>query len=448
MLHLIKDGVIRLRVRVYDRVRSSRSVSELSAIFLIVQYFARRQPPSTKLPLLTTALRRSNHPLVRRTIHSSLKQWLQPPQSDVWRTEKIGWSRYENEIADPLMRKSLVLKAPTSGEKGVLYVSFEVNLLRLCQHCDIERLLAEYYLVLATSWSPLDCQPLLSTANLSPDPLFVQISNREDLELLRVCGSTVHPVPIMACDWIEPRSYAPKPRTIRPLDILMVAGWARLKGHWMLFRALRRMRKGLRVLLVGQNMEGRTADAVYAEAKAFGVGDRIEMIRDAPARLVRELQCDSKIAVVLSRREGSGVVTAESFFADTPVAMLRGAHVGSRAYINDRTGILSNPDRLHRDLSVFLEQSDTYAPRAWALDHITCYHSHRRLNAILRNHAVETRCSWSHDIVPFCWRPDPVYLDDRDRSELAPAYEELHARYGILFAGHVAAPRCEGTQRQ
>jgi len=44
---------------------------------------------------------------------------------------------------------------------------------------------------------------------------------------------------------------------------------------------------------------------------------------------------------VLSRREGSCVVVAESMFADTPVALLDNAVIGSRAFINDQTGRFS-----------------------------------------------------------------------------------------------------------
>ena len=436
---LLDSIVIRLKAAAYDQLRHSATVSELSALSLILRSLLGTARPQRKLPFLTTALRRARRPLVRRAIESLLAPWLASPRSDLWRTAQIGWTRYRAECADPRMLKTLVLKAPSrDGEKGVLYVSFEVNLLRLLEHTDVSRLLGEYFIVGATSSSPIDCPPLFAFANLSPDPLFIQVSHPTDADTLRLCGNTVRVLPLMASDWIDPRWYTPKPHALRDVDILMVAGWARLKGHWMLFRALKRMRKSLTVLLVGQDMEGRTADDVFREAKAFGVSDRIEIIRDAPIRSVSELQCDSKTAVVLSKREGSGVVTAESLFADSPVAMLRGAHVGSLSYINEQTGILTEPGRLHHDLSLLVEQSASYAPRSWALDHITCFRAHRVLNGILRDYALETNQPWTRDIAPFCWRPDPIYLSDDDEIAFNDAYKDLESRYGLSFAGHAS----------
>ena len=91
---------------------------------------------------------------------------------------------------------------------------------------------------------------------------------------------------------------------------------------------------------------------------------KIRFIEDLPVEEVYRYLGDSRISVIFSRREGSCVVVAESFFADTPVALLHGAPpIGSSHYINDRTGVFLKGSRLDRQLKHFLETSDTYHPR-------------------------------------------------------------------------------------
>ncbi len=58
------------------------------------------------------------------------------------------------------------------------------------------------------------------------------------------------------------------------------------------------------------------------------------------AEVVARWLCRARASVILSRREGSCVVVAESLFADTPAALLENAEVGSRAFINASTGRL------------------------------------------------------------------------------------------------------------
>lgn len=432
----LRAAAVRLGAPARHRLRYHPALSEAAALYDTVRFVVARTP-ERRLPRLARALRRTAVPPLRAWLERRLRRWVVGPRAGEWRARKISWDRHRPDLDDPRLTKTIVLKRPGErGEKGVLYASFEVNWLRLLEHCDVARLMEDYLLVGASSWSPPEYEPMLAFAGLGRDPLFVQLSNPADAVRYRVLEPVVRAVPIMACDWVNPEFYVPKPRAERSIDLLMVAGWAPFKGHALLFRALRRMRRGLRVVLIGQDMNGRTADDVLAEARAYGVSDRIEIIRDADPALVTRHQCDSRVSLVLSRREGSSVVTTESFFADTPVVMLRGAHVGARGYVNPATGMLTTPARLARDLGAMLERSDTYAPRRWAVERITCFHASARLNAILHAYARAAGQPWTANIVPMCWRPDPVYVGDADRRAMAPAYAELSERYGLRIHDH------------
>ncbi len=372
-----------------------------------------------------------------RSTERQLAPWLNTERATIWREKKIGWSRYRQQLASSTLTKSLILKAPgVDGEKGVLYVSFEYNWLRLLQHFDLRRLLDEYFLVGASSWSPPDFPAHWALAHVGPDPVFIQISNSSDTQLYGRFQHNIQPLPIMASDWINPDFYDPKPHDQREIDILMVAGWSHVKRHWLLFKALRKMSRNLRVVLIGQDADGRTADDVLREAKLFGVADRIQIIQDASIDEVTKHQCNSRTSIILSAREGSCVVVAESLFADTPVAMMHNAHVGSRAYINAQTGGLLRAETMHTQLTGMIERSASFSPRAWALANITSARTTEKLNGILRDYSREHALPWTQNITPMCWRPDPIYMQAADRDRLQGAYAALQQQHGIVIAGH------------
>jgi hypothetical protein len=222
----------------------------------------------------------------------------------------------------------------------------------------------------------------------------------------------------------------------------MVANWNRVKRHWLLFEALRHMSPGLRVVLVGRNGPGRTEREIREEARAFGVRQRLELYTNLEIDEVVRLHCDARISTILTLREGSCVAVAESLFGGAPVAMMAGAHIGSKAYLNPATGVLLERERLGRSLERFLDESERYRPREWALANIACTRTTARLNAVLRNHALSTGRPWTEDIAPLCWRYVPRYLRPSDQARLQPAIDELQRKHGVVleeFPGERAA---------
>src|SRR2546423_488417 len=103
-----------------------------------------------------------------------------------------------------------------------------------------------------------------------PDTLFSLISNESDREVLARMGANVVPLPLYASHWVKPAFFAPRPQAERDYDIIMVAAFAKVKRHHVLFQTLRSMPAATRVLLVGQDQDGRTADTIHAEARWYG----------------------------------------------------------------------------------------------------------------------------------------------------------------------------------
>jgi glycosyltransferase involved in cell wall biosynthesis len=439
---------VQLKLQITDALRNSPSVWKFHAIGLRLKSFMQ---PKVEDKLLSLAQSYRRWP--SRSLERQLAHWLTAERAAIWRERRIGWTRYHEQLTSEKLTKSLILKVPgTNGEKGVLYVSFEYNWLRLLQHFELRRLLDEYFLVGASSWSPPDFPAHWALAHVGPDPVFMQISNPSDMELYARLHHNIRPIPILASDWINPDLYKPKPHNQREIDILVVAGWSHVKRHWLLFRALRKMPRQLRVMLIGQDADARTADDVFREAKAFGVADRIQMIQDASINDVTKHQCNSKASIILSAREGSCVVVAESLFADAPVAMMHNAHVGSRSYINAETGVLLRADTMPTQLSEMLARSASFSPRTWAVANITSTRTTEKLNGILRGYSRERGLPWTRDIVPMCWRPDPIYTQAADNERLQSAYAALQERHGVVVAGHeverpVSSPRLHTEPR-
>jgi glycosyltransferase involved in cell wall biosynthesis len=424
--------LVRLKLRIDDALRNCPTLWRLHGVALALKSLAQSQIEE-RLITLAEAYRR----WPSKTIRKLLAPWLTRERAAIWRDKRIDWMRYKEHLASSMLTKSLILKAPAAnGEKGVLYMSFAYNWLRLVQHSNVRNLLNDYLLVGASSWSPPHFPAHWALAHIGPDPVFMQISNSSDMELYQQFELNIRPIPIMASDWINPDLYQPKPHSEREIDLLMVAGWTRPKRHWLLFGALRKMRRNIRVVLIGQDGDGRSANDVLLEAKAFGVAERIEIVRDASIDEVTRYQCNSKASVILSAREGSCVAVAESLFADTPVAMMYGAHVGALAYINAQTGVLLRPDTMHIQISDLIERSASFTPRAWARANITNSHAMAKLTNILRDYNRQRGLPWTRELASMCWRPDPIYVNESDRHSMRPAYENMLNQHGIAIAGH------------
>ena len=430
-----KYAWIRMRAPWPGWLRSVRAISEaLSSYYWVLSRLPWRALPKRLLDLLR-ASRYTTHPQLRRLIRRAVAPYLAGPGSSIWRREQIGLARYQS-LGD-LRRKeltcSLVLKEPgPNGEKGVLYSSFEYNWMRLLRHYDAARFLSEYYLVGASSGSPVDCVPFAHFAGLARSPIFIGISNFGDIPICRLYSPVIEPVEIMACDWADPADYRPKPHSDRRIDILMVANWLPVKRHWLLFEALREMPRDLRVVLVGRSGGGgRTEERIREECNAFGAKQDIAIYSEIPPEGVRELQCDARISLLFSYREGSCVAPVESMLADSPVGMMSDAHIGSKAYVNEWTGVILKRRGLARSLMEFLDRSSTFRAREWALDHITCHHSTRKLNQQLSRHAAKSGTPWTRDIVPMCWRYVPACIYPEDEGRTRAGAERLWREYGI-----------------
>ncbi len=344
--------------------------------------------------------------------------------------DKVDWSEFVADIANAHISRGVVLK-PYLGqrEKGVVFISFEKEWFKLLPNCDLKEFAGRYTLVVSPSWDPHSVLNYVFPTRW-PDKIFTLISNEADRTVLPRIAPNYVVVPLYASSWVNPEAFAPPPIHEREFDLIMVAAFVKFKRHFALFRALRSMPPQLRVLLVGQE-DGWTADDIRAQARWYGVEDRITIRRNQSHAEVARAFRQAKASVILSRREGSCVVVAESMFADTPVAVLENAELGSRAFINPMTGRFVRDRYLAADLTDFISHAADYRPRPWAVENISCFKSTQTLNALLREHARADGQEWTRDIMPLCWQPDPWLVRAEDRAAMLAQRRFIRDRFGM-----------------
>jgi glycosyltransferase involved in cell wall biosynthesis len=348
---------------------------------------------------------------------------------------QVPWAEFLPDFGLEHIHKTIVLKRYVSErEKGVVFISFDNQMARLAKARDLREFAAHYTLVLSPQWSPPHSIASYLFPRLYPDPIFCLISNPRDLDIFPRISDKYKMVPLYASNWFDPRGYTAVPAAEKDIDILMVANFGKFKRHHAFFAALRELPRNYRILLVGQNERGRTKETVLNEAAAFGVRAPFEIRQNMPYEELQELIARAKISLVLSRREGSCVVVVESMFANTPVGVYEDAEMGSRVFVNEHTGRLLKQANLAAQLKDFVNSAAQYQPRPWVMDNgVDCVASSRRLNHILKQHALDSGGEWTEDIATLCWRPDPRYYDPRDAERLRPCYEEIEDRYGICI---------------
>ena len=385
--------------------------------------------------LLMRAYRLAEAQPTREALRARAEPFLNGANGTIWREKQIGWDRYPRARESSHINRTIILKAPRpNGEKGVMLVMFEYNWLRLLANAkDLGYLSEKFDIILSTSWSPTDYALLALALQSLRGTIFVQACNHMEIPWIEGFSPRLKCLPCIACDWIDPDCYQPKPFAQRQTDILMVANWAPFKRHWQLFDALRRMPRYLRITMIGQAEGPHTLAMVRDQAAQFGVKQDINFVENIAVEDVTRHQCDSKISLVLSRREGCCVAAVESLFADSPLGMMRDAHVGPKAYISDQTGVLLTPARMDLQLQKFLENAEGSQARAWATKNISCHESIAKVNALLRSHAKQHNAPWTTDLKTPHWRPYPIFLNPNDREEMRPVYEDLCARFPEVF---------------
>lgn len=359
-----------------------------------------------------------------------------------WPARDIDWDAFYPGSEPRLVQKTLILKTPgPRGEKGVLFVAFEDNWLRMLRYANLTKLAADYEVILSPTWSPPHDLAMLLAARLWPGTLYTIMSNFEDEPAFARLSPNLKAIPLLASSWVNPEMFEPRGATEKRFDIVVVANFAKYKRHFALFRAMRDMDPRPTAVLLGHGWGGRTKQAIEDEARAFGVLDQITVVDNSADALVdptaftapvTQVMHASRVSVIMSLGEGSCVVVSESMFADVPVGLIETARIGSRAFINDATGRFLRPNHIPEDLTRLIADSRTMHPRTWMLEsRKSAWDSSALLNDTMRRAAQENGAPWTVDLAPMQWRPNAEYLRHEDGERLRPEYARFAEAYDV-----------------
>jgi glycosyltransferase involved in cell wall biosynthesis len=328
---------------------------------------------------------------------------------------------------------SIILKQPgEGGEMGYLLTQFEAELDKIARCPHLASIQRQYDILFHATWIPIYSQPLYRFVARSQRRLLILPSSMGDYQLCQRTHSEMVALPFQSSSWIHPKYYHAPAR--KDIDIIMVANFSPYKRHWLLFRTLRHLPRGLKVVLVGAPLVW-TKEALLAQARSFGVEDRLEVYESPDDATVADLLSRAKVFLGFSAKEGSFVSVAEALFAGTPVGLLRHAIVGSKDYINEQTGVLFDPQRpLAGQILEFLARSDTFRPAEWARAHIASTINGAKLNGLLRDLARSEGKPWTRDIEPFhCRRFRFRYDREGAEAEFQNAYDQFREDFGLAI---------------
>jgi glycosyltransferase involved in cell wall biosynthesis len=319
----------------------------------------------------------------------------------------------------------LVLKPYLSpSERGVIFVRHNDAIRKFAALYDLARLAERYRFVLEPSTWGYEDATFLMYIGLRTD-VIVEAPFERDFAYLRRLGGNIRPVPIGAGDWVDPDLFDGAAVTKR-YDVIMVANWLALKRHDLLFRALAPIAHRIgRVALVGSPSGERTSHHVREEARRAGVLDLLDVHESVPPEVVAGLLRESRVSVLLTRREGASRAIYESLFSDTPV-IVSADNIGvNREHVNPRTGVFCSDDALTDTLVRVLDNPNTFSPRAWALQHTGYKQSTRRLESVVRDLATERGEQWTMGLFPKMNRPNAIYADAQTRAVARAHFDAL-----------------------
>lgn len=334
--------------------------------------------------------------------------------------------RQRKEVYDEEREGNLILLKqwmPDNGEKGVILLKYNKSFEEFAAIYDLARIGEHYRIVLEPSWTPniLPSYALFAGSELE---LVIQCNQVNEVDFLGRLLSNTRPVLCSSSDWVDEDLFTPA--ETKTFDIVLVASWAKIKRHSILFKALAQLNDpSIRVALIGYPME-RTVVSIQREMNRFGVAKQCEVFERIPPAQVSQIVAASKISLLLSKQEGGNKSIFESLFCDTPILVYRHHRGINMNCVNAATGMLADDHELAATMRHMIKHNDAFTPRRWAEQHTGSRIASAKLNEVLRDMSSKAQETWKTDIMQKINRPHLRYKRKEDRLAMQTEYERLH----------------------
>lgn len=312
----------------------------------------------------------------------------------------------------------LVLKpCINEHEKGVIFIQYNDSINKFCAIYDIMELAKYYRFVIEPSTWGYQEAPFFLLLGLDTE-VIVEAQYEHDFNYITNLTGNLIPIRLGAGDWVDPDIFKNNVNSEKQYDAIMIASWLKLKRHELLFRALSKMTDIIkRVALVGYTSSNRTMNDIVAESKKYNITHLIDFYESIPQEEVAKLLAQSRVNIMLSKREGANKALYESFFSDIPV-IVTSSNIGvNRDHINGYTGILSEDHELAHKIAYMLDNIHFFSPRKWALENTGYHNSNKKLNDFIKELAVRSGENWTQDLYAKKNFTNAIYVMDTDRQE-------------------------------
>lgn len=314
-----------------------------------------------------------------------------------------------------------------TGEKGVIMLKYTQSLWRFPAMFNLPVLASRYAFVLEpSSWGYEDPGFFLYVG--ADMDVVVQSPWRRDYEFITQLESNLLAVRIGAGDWVDPTIFASnKPPQDRRFDVVAVSAWSALKRHEDLFRAAAQLKaagRELQIALIGYPLDW-TQDRIRQLARAYGIERQCTIYEEVPQSVVANVVGDSRLYVLMSRREGANKALYEALWCDTPVAVYDSHRGVNTDIVGDGVGTLYDAEGLAAAIARVLDQHDRYHPRQWAERNTGYRNSTAALNATLKRLAEARGLPWTEDITAKINAPEMIYAKPLDVERFGVEYESL-----------------------
>jgi len=327
-----------------------------------------------------------------------------------------------------IFRDIIVLKSPSTNEKGVIMLKYAQTFEAFLYFFDVNELLNKYYFVLEPCWAGYcNTNILMWLFPNHKNKIIVQCYTKEDYEFISTLKPFLLPVKLGPADWVNTDNFKPLQIKNKFYDIVMVANWAFIKRHIILFKTLQKIKnRKINVLLIGYAWGGRTSQDIWNEARIIDNGlINIEIMENLThAEVVKHLS-NSKIFIFLTRKEGDNKALVEAMFTDVPVIVYKDTIGGASSRINESTGILSSYENLDKNILYMLDNYQKFSPRKWAIKNTGSINATKKINNIIKRHALLENENFTEYIVEKINSPNLEYKNPSDRQKFKQDYDYI-----------------------
>ena len=347
--------------------------------------------------------------------------------------QMIATERFDDAVK---INRSAVIKPYVSErEPGIVIVSFESELGKLALSRSLGEFEKNYRVLFLPSWQPFYSKELSIFDARVTKPYFILPSSLSDGALVEAYSTKAEFLPFHAASWVNADLYE-EAKADRDIDLIMLANFSRRKRHWRLFELMKELPQSVRCTVAGVAMGRRTRESVLSEARLFGVDGRVSVIEGASDSELRELLGRARLFCAMSIKEGSYIGVVEGLMAGVPVAMVRNARVGSKAYVNRETGFFIDDNRHGaQQLATAFQRAGDLAPQNWARREISAQANCKKLGDELRDWSIHNGLQWSEDIWPFyCERFQFKCFHEGDSRKRLTAENGIAKGFGIRLS--------------